>query len=178
MCVKHLWYSQIKDGSRNEREEFTWWITAGEFAPVLVWLRNFWIWLQTKMIKSVKDFCCLWLSIQFFFSLSSSSIAHHPSKDPIHLHTACFRSSPKSVTAVCFQTVPIFPQAFSKHRHGGDQFHSKWASIAKPSNNDTRSCIFRLLSFKHPNILFVASYSINLFSPSFFLPTRGWNKLL
>ena len=96
--------------------------------------------------------------IQFIFALLAFD---HPPNLWLQSASKLFRLSPR-----------LFPNTDIV----GTSSTPKWAS--KPSNNNTRSCIFRLLSFQSSRILFAACYSVNLFSPSFFLPTQGWNKLL
>ena len=136
-------------------------------------------------MESVKDLSCLWLSIQFFFSLSSSSTAHQPQlwksnqmkeQDPIRLHTACFRSSPISVAAVQFkQSVSISPRLWPSADILPTSSTPKWAT--KPNNNNTRSSILRLLSFNHPVYYLLPAIASIWFRPPF-LSTQGWNKLL
>ena len=90
----------------------------------------------------------------------------------IHLHTVCFRSSPKSVDTVCFEkSVPISPRL-----HYSDILQtsstSKWAS--KPSNKNTRSLILRLLYFDHPVYYLLLAIASICFCPPFFFSVNLW----
>jgi len=167
----NFWIGTLRDSENSE------------FCPV-IWLKrhNFCgRWKDLSICCKVWKTCCLRLSVSFFplqpfilkhsdTSPSCENLIKWNNKIQFIFTLLAFDHPPNLWLQSASKLFRFSPRLSPNTDIVGTSSTPKWAS--KPSNNNTRSCIFRLLSFDHPVYYLLPAIALICFRPPFSFPPK------